>query len=84
MKYTILKVEVVEDTLIATTQYDFDTGDSVVIDVAFFQPQSLADIAQGLTNRAFSEKARSMSSDTIKALVPQILLNEPMDLGKDN
>lgn len=56
MTYKILSRRT-EQTVFTTVEYDFD-GQTVIVDVAHFMPNSEEDIIQGIENRAVTEQNR--------------------------
>jgi hypothetical protein len=74
MKYTIKETKQVDETVFTKVEYNF-SGTKVTVDVAHFEPSSLADITLGIENRAKSEKRKLNKAAAALALLSTIVID---------
>ena len=77
MTYTITSVNQVDETVMTTVEYDLN-GTQMSIVVSHYNPTSLGDIDTGIKNRGISEITRLSNKNSVSNLVPNIVINQPV------
>lgn len=75
MTYKILSTRQAGESLFTTVEYNFD-GNIVIIEVTHFMPKTEEEIMQNIINRASSEIARIEASNTVTALIEEIVIGQ--------
>ncbi len=74
MTYKILNTRVVDTIIYTEVEYTFD-NQTVIVEVAHFNPQSKEEVETSIVNRAQSELQRLQIIESINLLVPEIEVN---------
>jgi len=80
MTYKILNTRQVDTTIYTEVEYTFD-NQTVIVEVAHFNPQGTIEIETNIVNRATTELQKIQIVEQLNQLLPSIELNEVKDIN---